>query len=384
MKNKMSKTSADNWNAQAEVFKNSEERKIKYNVERKIERDIFIWGETVRIIYYMYKDKTTGKRLVIYPSEGLADNGRNKYYKECVEKCVENNIYASKGDNSKLLIPYHVYYYHREQLKKEVLNNLTLKDYKNLEYKTIQIDIDDAYIRVSFKGRKIKVRVRMATIHTLLSGSSVKAIENKTSIMQFLPLASEFKNFNSEEDFENKIRESLNSLYKENCEIIVSGDGAKFITTIADNLKATRVYDPFHFKANMFKAFGYSKKINVSNKRFFKDYKDVYRVLDNLFSKGLIYEFEKELDSVLEWITKQEKNKTVYANAKKFKKYYKENREYIWNSVLVKNYFGGCAETVVGHDLKRFCSKKFATFSLKTIQLSIAKNMETKANLFFI
>lgn len=65
----------------------------------------------------------------------------------------------------------------------------------------------------------------MATIHTLLSGSSVKAIENKTSIMQFLPLASEFKNINSEEDFENKIRESLNSLYKENCEIIVSGDG---------------------------------------------------------------------------------------------------------------------------------------------------------------
>ena len=44
----------------------------------------------------MYKDKTTGKRLVIYPSEGLADNGRNKYYKECVEKCVENNIYASQ------------------------------------------------------------------------------------------------------------------------------------------------------------------------------------------------------------------------------------------------------------------------------------------------
>ena len=50
----------------------------------------------------------------------------------------------------------------------------------------------------------------------------------------------------------------------------------------------------------MFKAFGYSKKINVSNKRLFRDYKDVYRVLDNLFSKGLIYEFEKELDSVLE------------------------------------------------------------------------------------
>lgn len=44
VKNKMSKTSADNWNAQAGVFKNSEERKIKYNVERKIERDIFIWG----------------------------------------------------------------------------------------------------------------------------------------------------------------------------------------------------------------------------------------------------------------------------------------------------------------------------------------------------
>lgn len=58
--------------------------------------------------------------------------------------CWKQYIRFSKGDNSKLLIPYYVYYYHREQLMKEVLNNLTLKDYKNLEYKTIQIDIDDA------------------------------------------------------------------------------------------------------------------------------------------------------------------------------------------------------------------------------------------------
>nr|WP_307908958.1 hypothetical protein [Mycoplasmopsis bovis] len=77
----------------------------------------------------------------------------------------------------------------------------------------------------------------MATIHTLEHNGDNK-IKNKTTIMQISNLRIKQDIKKNEAEFHNAVKNALSKLYA-NKQIIVSGDGAKVITTLATSLKST-------------------------------------------------------------------------------------------------------------------------------------------------
>nr|WP_307917793.1 hypothetical protein [Mycoplasmopsis bovis] len=59
-------------------------------------------------------------------------------------------------------------------------------------------------------------------------------------------------------EFHNAVKNALSKLYA-NLQIIVSGDGAKVITTLATSLNCTRFFDKYHFIRELFKIFGFNE-----------------------------------------------------------------------------------------------------------------------------
>ncbi|MBD4757288.1 hypothetical protein GUG22_11385, partial [Xanthomonas citri pv. citri] len=97
----------------------------------------------------------------------------------------------------------------------------------------------------------------------------------------------------NEAGFHNAIQNALSKLYA-NKQIIVSGDGAKVITTLATALQSTRVFDKYHFIRELFKIYGFNETLNKANKRIF-DGIDHFKELNYLYNKGKFDEFTNYL-----------------------------------------------------------------------------------------
>ncbi|WP_429991756.1 Mbov_0401 family ICE element transposase-like protein [Mycoplasmopsis bovis] len=371
------------WDQQAEKYKNSAERKKEYHVERKITRAIIVKGEIYYYTLYMYRHKVTRKCFVYYHNEILRLNKRLKYYLDDIERCLNDQLYERNykklGKVKSNKIPYYIYAYLRNKIPIKQANMDELKCHKDKEYDAIQIDTDDSYFYARVNGYKAKFRCRMATIHTLEHNGDNK-IKNKTTIMQISNLRIKQDIKKNEAEFHNAVKNALSKLYA-NKQIIVSGDGAKVITTLATSLKSTRVFDKYHFIRELFKIYGFNETLNKANKRVF-DGIDHFKELNYLYNQGKFDEFTNYLKHTINLLSSEPKTVQKIYDIKKFIRFYTTNNKFINETIINKYYTSGNAETFVSHDLKRYIGKNFGLKSINTIIRTIIS--ETNHNLIII
>lgn len=374
------------WNEQAEEFKNSKLRKMMFNIERKIERVLIVRGVEYTYFLYMYMNKMTKKRFVYYHNETLRKTNRKKYFYEDIECSIndesyERNYKELKGQKT-FKIPYHIYAYWKNKKTAKTNYFYCENSYKNNDYETIQLDIDDAYIYVQENKEKQKIRCRMVTIHTGYKLPN-KKINHKTILIQFTNCNKPKNNKLLDEKLKHTVEYVLENIYHKSS-LIVSGDGARSITKFAEIIQAERAYDKFHFMRILYDVFGYSQTRNVSNRRLFSKYRNVFQCLKTHYYNGNFKEFLNEIKQTIEWLKTQKGQVFKINEIKRLLKFINKNKEYLANTICLKNYFGGNAETFVSHNLKRFTDKKFSLFSHETIKNRIFNNLKKENNVIFI
>ncbi|MBZ4226983.1 Mbov_0401 family ICE element transposase-like protein [Mycoplasma tauri] len=372
-------------NKKAIDYKDSVERKKLYYIEKKVNRKIIIRGVEYSYFLFMYKCKKTGKRFVYYHDDLLLKMKRKKYYFDDVNRCLNDGLYErnyKKIDYQKTnKIPYYIYHYYFKKMRCEIIkNSMKIKVHNDIKI-PVQIDIDDAYFFVQEKGEKNKIRARVALVHR--SVKEKHKIENKTVIMQLSNTSKKRNELSQNRNFIETINNVLREHY--HCSsTYISGDGAIFIDKINSKINGKRVLDKFHFFRFMYEVFGYSKTKNVLNKRIFSSIGNPFYCLKELFNKGEFDAFIEYIDKLIVWIKNEKNRVSKWLEIQKFKKFYLKNRQKIENIIVLKDYFGGCAETIIGHNLKRIISKKYALYNLDTIKFLIQKAHENESNLIII
>ncbi|NEU02816.1 hypothetical protein G3563_27760, partial [Escherichia coli] len=109
-------------------------------------------------------------------------------------------------------------------------------------------------------------------------------------------------------------------------QIIVSGDGAKVITTLATALQSTRVFDKYHFIRELFKIYGFNETLNKANKRIF-DGIDHFKELNYLYNKGKFDEFSNYLKHTINLLSPKPKTVQKINDIKKFIRFYTTNNK---------------------------------------------------------
>ena len=173
------------WNLQEKDFR-ERERLINpefssWIVNQKKTR-ILIWnGEKFSYNITRYLDKKTGKKITYHPNENIRKNGLKRYYFEQVLEAykIHNLRRRNRNQNEakKSMIPYDVlgYWIKSKTIDFEAsLNEINID--KNQE-KFCQIEMDDAYIKMSENHHKNEMMIRMVGLHTKL--------KNKLLVFQF-------------------------------------------------------------------------------------------------------------------------------------------------------------------------------------------------------
>lgn len=128
--------------------------------------------------------------------------------------------------------------------------------------KNVYIEIDDAFFNCKINNKKVNKRVRMIVMH---SGKNNKnQVMNKTIIHEI----KDKNNYLDNQKLTLKIQKIAREIYGPDLNLIVIGDGAKYMKTLASSLGATFILDKFHLIKNLFSVIGYNQN-NTRNKAIF-------------------------------------------------------------------------------------------------------------------
>lgn len=346
--------------------------------ERK-HKTLIINGEKLTINITRYLDKKTNKKFIFYHNEILKIMGKKRYWLSDVLTAIKTQNLRRRNPNQnealKPKIPYDIYYYY---LKKKYITFL-VKNTKFLPSKNdvIQLENDDAYINLN-KG---KFMVRMVGFHSGYLNQNNHMLLNKTIILQFNKSQKVYQNIDI---LATKTSEILNNFYHAKT-INLSGDGARIITKFSEQINAIRYYDKFHFHKILFDVFGYSKKKNKDNKRIFDN------TFGNQFSQFLWFlnnkkyeDFENKLHENLIYLRENKLSAIKIVEIKSLIKLWKNNKNYLINSYENVNYYGGNAETFIGHYLKKYTKTAFSRHNIDYLKLKILLNIPQNLNVVFL
>lgn len=372
------------WNLQEKDFR-ERERLINpefsnWIVNQKKTR-ILIWnGEKFSYNITRYLDKKTGKKITYHPNENIRKNGLKRYYFEQVLEAYKTHNLRRRNDNQneakKSMIPYDVlgYWIKSKTIDFEAsLNEINID--KNQE-KFCQIEMDDAYIKMSENHHKNEIMIRMLGLHTKL--------KNKLLVFQFNHVNQDKENAQSKLENLTKITLEIKQKIYSDLPLNLSGDGAKIITNFATKIKAQRHFDKYHFMAEVFKNLGYSKTINKINKLNYEPYiGNPFMIFRNLWKAKRYGEIGDFLEQCLEILEIAKAKKETKKSLKRLIKLWKNNQKSIIKSYENNEYFGGNAETFIGHYLKQNIKIKFANLSFETIKRRILFTIPNDVNVIF-
>lgn len=242
------------------------------------------------------------------------------------------------------------------------LNNLKKYNVESELKNTIYISMDDTYFKAKNEKNHItKIKARMINFFLL--------DENKKPICKnHLIILSSPKNNWTIDALVRKILFIIRFFYSNKLKIIISGDGAKWIRSLANRLKAKYILCKYHLKSKFNVIFNNSnqlkyelnqlyQKINVNlkdliidnlrnnNYRFIlnfiiNNWNDIYNAFDEKRAK-LLYEFTNYIKSNLKGLEEITKDDLIY--------------------------YGNTAESYVSHLIKSRINQDYSIFSLKTI-----------------
>lgn len=242
------------------------------------------------------------------------------------------------------------------------LNNLKKYNLESESKNTIYISMDDTYFKTKKERNHItKIKARMINFFLL--------DENKKPICKnHLIILSSPKNNWTIDALVRKILFIIRFFYSNKLKIVISGDGAKWIRSLANRLKAKYILCKYHLKSKFNVIFNNSnqlkyelnqlyQKINVNlkdliidnlrnnNYRFIlnfiiNNWNDIYNAFDEKRAK-LLYEFTNYIKSNLKGLEEITKDDLIY--------------------------YGNTAESYVSHLIKSRINQDYSIFSLKTI-----------------
>ncbi|MBN4089695.1 Mbov_0401 family ICE element transposase-like protein [Mycoplasma enhydrae] len=263
--------------------------------------------------------------------------------------------------------------------QQNTLKNMQFMNYSQIAKtkKTIYISVDDTYFKIKEnKCHTSKQKARM--INFFLLDENKKPIAKNHLIMMSKPLIN-----TSISSLAKKILAIIKNFYSSNLRIIITGDGAKWIRTLAKLLDAKQILCKFHLAQKLRVIFNNSKELRMSlnnlknvlhiNLRTYiydciknhnylkiyafvaKNWNEIYHFLDHNRCK-LLYDFAKYI-------------KLNLAGLEEIK-----NDDYL--------YYGNIAESYVSHLVKSKIKRHFAIYSLNTvIQKIIGPTKNQKNNI---
>ncbi|WP_368487141.1 Mbov_0401 family ICE element transposase-like protein [Spiroplasma sp. DGKH1] len=237
-------------------------------------------------------------------------------------------------------------------------SEITKIDVTALVENKIHIALDDTFIKAfNKKKKKSKFRIRSLTTYTGHDKDESfyyrKILENKKSDYKMVKIAEGIKTV----DYVDEILAHINKYYIINADtkFIVGGDGAKWISEVANILGAEYVLDKFHAMRLI------KKLLSIRTSEYHKNH---FKNARELFSKG-------DVDRLLELINsfkgdplihKQDKIQQVYNYIKRNRKGI-ESYQYSWC-------LGVCAEGQISHNFKQTLG-----YGAKILNEEILRNM---------
>ncbi|WP_322959031.1 hypothetical protein RRG53_03360 [Mycoplasmopsis cynos] len=342
-----------NWNNEEEIFRTKirlENNKFKtWKVKKIRRRKIIINGNDFEYKLGVYIDKNTRKSFTYYHNNELKRIGKNKYYYKDIYNQFSKQIWARRKCNEQKLIPKYVLDYHLKigNLSYDFKNSKNNFDTNNL----VQIHIDDTYIKENLGHKKVKRCLR--NVFLIDKNNQIHTLIFKENYKNLTFICSKIKEFFGHNFDVRKIK--------------ISGDGAKFINTISQNLGVKRYYDLYHFKKYLFNVFGYTRTKNKQNYNFLRYFgiENLYEILNNFLEKLDFLSVIMILKNIINFL----KNTKTYAKKlkeiKSFLRFFIQNEKYIFNTFLRENYHGGRAEIYIYHIIKTPIYKRFSLFNWK-------------------
>ncbi|MCE6056371.1 UPF0236 family protein [Mycoplasmopsis agalactiae] len=244
---------------------------------RKTSRVWITLGGIFTLNITMYETTDTNgkrKRFTYYHDEKLKQISKFKYDEDVIKLALKFYFEGNKIPDSlkrifpsKQLVNYYLKAFNlKEKIEKK--NNEILANIESNLQKTnskLMLEMDDFYI--FHKSERIrKMRVRQVIMHTV-NGSKLSNIIN----MFFTKNIDEATTkFNDMQFIKTTVSKQLNK-FNSNREIIVNGDGARWIKHLANELNASYSLDLFHIKKAINDTFGTNKFASKENKTYFKN-----------------------------------------------------------------------------------------------------------------
>ncbi|MDP4042919.1 Mbov_0401 family ICE element transposase-like protein [Mycoplasmopsis arginini] len=379
-------------NKQEEDFRTNLRFKLHPNwkIARRLKRQWITFAGIffLNLTMYEYIDQKTQKkiRITYYHNEKLRELSTSKYDKDIIKFCIKNSLenipdprYLKKYLPSKQLLNLYIKKWKiQEQIEEK---NRELISEKNNNFSKLNedifLEIDDLFIKHKQNFKLEKMRVREVILHTK------NCFQNRNILCMFFT-----KNINEKTTKNNdlnyvinKVKEQLESINLRDNNIIINGDGARWMYTISDSLNAIFNLDYFHIKKQINNTFSFNKFATKINKKYFKNWlSSKYKLPWNyLFAEAIDIRNFNYFYDIFENLNDEIPNKDlpfeIKKNIKTFWKYIISNARSIFDNPTIKN--SSYTEHFVYHTFKRHIKKPHARFGFKTIKMKIIyKNVQ--------
>ncbi|WP_434341903.1 UPF0236 family protein [Mycoplasma putrefaciens] len=357
-----------------------------WRVFRRYKRKWITFGGEFELNLTMYEviDKLTNKskRFVYYHHQKLKELRHSKYDIDILKLTIWFYLMESKIPlflrellPSKQLFNHYLKSTNIHQIIDEKNREILKKNYHELEKSNeqIYIEMDDFYINHQQKNNK-KMRVREAIFHKV----------NKTKLDSVINLFFT-KNLDEKDNEYNNLNYVFSNLkefikpIKNDSEIVINGDAARWIQTLAKQLNVNFSLDLFHIKRGLNLTFGTNKFASKANKKFFNKYyskrfnsswKDVFEYA--IFSEGLDFFKENYLDFLTQ-AKRENAPKSIIINARNFYKMIVNNSKWLFEN---KQNLSSFTEHFVFNSFKKHIVKQQSLYAFDNIKTLVTfKNL---------
>ncbi|VEU77892.1 hypothetical protein [Mycoplasmopsis columbinasalis] len=334
-------------------------------VRERYVRTISINGFELTYNLTMYSKPQQGK-FMYYHTQALVNLKRKKYLALTLHQPLHTQPIARRkpkpGDNR---LPHYVWAY-AQKSKFYQTQQVNFDAYltKFHQSATIQIDIDDAYQRVQSKGKVYNQAVRIAHITN----------ETNEKLIFVQKLTKSTKNVNV------LVRFLINQLQlKNNCKLVnllICGDGAKFVTKIAKSLQGVRLCDLFHIRDKIVKTFAGL----FSMRPALCFYHRIIAAFEARDANLLLKEITNFTNFAL---SNHRFSAKVRTKIQALQKYFLKNFKLIEHTFKLKPAVTPYAESAISHYFKANTKSAFCTYSWETICQKVLSTNRT-INIIFL
>ncbi|MEA4162630.1 Mbov_0401 family ICE element transposase-like protein [Mycoplasma sp. 4404] len=350
----------------------SERKQNKWFVHSKVRRKLITEFGILEVFITKYYKFVNGKKIVSqFENDYLRENKRQRVSIQLKEKIVNQYLREFSAKNI-------VEYFKNTFSKGSVF--LTIKKLRNQikpvihkelakDKEVVYINADDSFLKTRIQKRTIETQnIRSIMLH--LGKDENSKILGKHSILEITPAIGKKNAKKDMKSWSIYIKDKIKEVYgKDNMKILVSGDGAKWIKSLAQHLNADYIIDHYHLMKKGYETLFCNTK---TYKRNLDELRPIEKILNiNFYKTYKQYTDKFELDKSLELVKQIQKYNHLLSERKQ-----KELRSlaiYLKNNSIATNkdnkyYIGSHAETWISHVVKRYTTRKFTIFSIDTLK----------------